>query len=229
VKTSRIFGYVAVAFAYAYGCGSSPAPSISPSTTSDGGAAESGDDGDDTETDARGLTVTDARAQDERERDVASDGPAVDGTPYVAPSTNSDQSCCVNGAYYVCPTAAALAQCASACTHVPSYDTTCVAFDAGSSGSSAPAPAPLPTRTNACGGYFMGIPCMAGGQCYGSDEHCNGGSCYPNDVGNPCTYPNDCGSANHCTGGCCQSPAKGSPCTAPWDCKSMTCTNNVCQ
>jgi hypothetical protein len=231
VKTRRIVGYVAVAFAYAYGCGSSPVPSVSPSTGADSGAAESGDDA---EEDSRGLTVTDARARDERESDGASGGSegggAVDGPTYVPPSSNSSQSCCVNGAYYFCPNTAALAQCASACTHDPTYDSTCALLDAGSSsGVSVQAPPPPAPPTNACGGSFIGVPCMSGGQCYGSGEHCISNSCYPNDVGNPCTYPNECGAGNHCMNGCCQSPAKGSPCEAFWDCKSKTCTNNVCE
>jgi hypothetical protein len=230
VKTRRIVGYVAVAFAYAYGCGGS-SPSFSPaSATDDGGALEGGggDDGQLTVTDAR---VADVHARDARDRDVASggsEGGADDGGN--APYFNSSQSCCVSGAYYVCPNGAALAQCTSACTHVPSMDSTCLSFDGGSvSVSSGTAPAPPTPQTNACGGYFLGIACMAGDQCYGSNEHCTQGTCFLSDVGNPCTYPNDCGAGNHCTGGCCQSPAKGSPCTAPWDCKSNTCTNSVCQ
>jgi len=236
VKTRIVVGYIAVAFAYAYGCGGS-SPSFSPTSTTDdggtddGGAAESGGgDGELTVTDAR---VTDARAGDARERDASggSEGGADDGATNAAPYYNSNQSCCVSGAYYVCPSAAALARCASACTHDPSGDATCLSFDGGSAvfsgGGSAPAP-PAP-QTNACGGFFLGITCMVGGQCYGGNEHCTQNTCYLNDVGNPCTYPNDCGAGNHCSAGCCANSAKGSPCDAPWDCKSNTCTSHVCQ
>jgi hypothetical protein len=237
VKTRDVVGYVAVALAYAYGCGGS-SPSFSPSSTmddggDDGGAVESGGD------DGGGLTVMDAGVTDGSAGDASqrkdassgSEGGADDGATG-APYWNSSQSCCVSGAYYVCPSTAALAQCTSACTHDPSMDSTCIAIDAGSTSASTgsnTAPAPPAPQTNSCGGFFLGIACMMGGQCYGSNEHCSGGTCYLNDVGNPCTYPNDCGSGNHCTSGCCQNSAKGSPCDAPWDCKSNTCTNHVCQ
>lgn len=163
------------------------------------------------------------------EGDVASggsEGGAADDTTNAAPGSNSSQGyCCVGGAFYVCSNAAAIAQCASGCTPDPSKDATCTSSNAGSSGSGAPALPPTPT--NACGGYYTGFACGVGGTCIAG--HCTGNACYPNDVGNPCTFGSDCGNGNHCTAGCCASPATGSACGAPWDCKSGTCTNGVCQ
>ncbi len=213
MKTRTLVGYVAVAFAGAYGCSGSPAPSILGAPTKDGGAREGG----------RGLVVTDASADDEG--DVGADGSeggAADATTNGTSGSTSSQYCCAGGAYYVCPTAAAVAQCTSACTHNPSKDATCGAPSASG------APGPPPPQTNACGGLFTGYACDTGGGCIGGG-HCTGNQCYPNDVGNPCVYPMDCGDGNHCTNGCCASPAPGSACQAPWDCKSGTCTNGVCQ
>ncbi|HEX8790437.1 MAG TPA: hypothetical protein VF765_05755 [Polyangiaceae bacterium] len=126
----------------------------------------------------------------------------------------------------------------SACVHDASYDALCASVDAGPSSTSsgggtpgpspAPAPAPAPTPKNACGGYFLGTGCMAGGQCLGGG-HCTQNKCYPNDVGNPCTFPNDCGDGNHCANGCCASPAKGSACKTAIDCTSGMCTGGVCK
>ncbi|HEX8789670.1 MAG TPA: hypothetical protein VF765_01875 [Polyangiaceae bacterium] len=223
--------YLAAAFACACACGGAPDPLTTAATTADGGLAESGAGGRGGGDDA-GLTVTDARASDVRDdaREAAasdgSEGDAEDDAMNPSPpgNTGSSQYCCAGTAFYLCPTQAALLSCTSACTRNPSYDAVCVSNDAGSSGGSPPTP-----PTNACGGPFLGVPCAGGGQCYGSDQHCLQNQCYPNDVGNPCTYASDCGAANHCMGGCCQSPAKGSPCEAFWDCKSNVCTNNVCQ
>jgi hypothetical protein len=203
---------------------------MSASTTEDGGALESGgDDGELTVTDAR---TGDAKEKDARERDVASDGSEGgagddDGAPNGDNTSSSRQSCCVGGAFYVCPNAAALAQCASACWHLASYDSACLSYDGGTSNVGVNVPAPPPVPTNACGGMFLGFSCNSG-QCSGLG-HCTRNLCFPNDVGNPCTYPDDCGDGNHCTNGCCASPAKGSPCEAFWDCKSKNCTNGVCQ
>jgi hypothetical protein len=214
VKTRRVVGYVAVAFACATGCSGSPVPSIHASRTKDGGAKDGG----------RELNMPDARTGDEEDgASGGSEGGGADGTTNGAPGSSSSQYCCVGGAYYVCPSAMAIAQCTSACTRDPSKDATCTAFDAGSGGGSPPAP-----LTNACGGPYLGFPCDTGGGCIGG-THCTASACYPNDVGNPCTYGTDCGDGNHCTAGCCASPATGSACNAFWDCKSGTCTNNVCQ
>lgn len=193
----------------------------------------------------------------------AATGTAPGTSPGQAPSRTG--YCCVGGAYYGCPTHAALAKCTgfdvsgcledcpqadtacaracsqnasnaqtdpSACTHLPSMDTACADFDAGSSSTgsssgSAP-PAPPPTPKNACGGFFTGTECQVGGGCIGGG-HCTQGKCYPNDVGNPCIYQSDCGDGNHCTAGCCANSSKGSACDAPWDCTSGKCTSNVCQ
>jgi hypothetical protein len=214
VKTRRVVGYVAVAFAFACGCSGSPAPSLLGSAPKDGGAPDGR---------GRGLTVRDARAGDEA--DVAtggSEGGAADGTTNSAPGSSSSQFCCVSGAYYVCPNAGAIAQCTSVCTRDASKDANCAS---GSSGGGPGGPPAAPT--NACGGPYTGFACEAGGTCIVG--HCTGNACYPDDVGNPCTWAIECGDGNHCTAGCCASPASGSACTAPWDCKSGTCTNGVCQ
>lgn len=228
VNAQKVSGYVAaVVLAYTYACGGAPSPFSSPSTTGDAGGEESGggDDGGDLvrKGDAGGYHAS---------------GPlhwsAGAGAANAAPSSSSSQYCCVGGAFYACPTESALAQCTSACRHDPTYDSTCASIDAGSntntnsSSSSSHVQPPTPVR-NACGGLFPGnLVCGTGGACIGGG-HCSGGSCYPNDVGNPCTYADDCGQGNHCTNGCCQSPEKGSACTAFWDCKSNTCTNGICQ
>ncbi|HTQ48543.1 MAG TPA: hypothetical protein VMI75_37560 [Polyangiaceae bacterium] len=241
VKARKAGGYVALALAYAYACGGSPAPSSSPSTTDDGGPVESGGGDDGSDLERKG----DARAGDAgHDASRLSDGGAHAGAgddSTTSPSSSSSQYCCMAGAYYACLTDAALSQCSgsaapSGCTRNPAYDSVCITVDGGgttststttSSGTSNVQP-PTPVR-NSCGGLFPGnLACGTGGTCIGG-EHCTGGSCYPSDVGNPCTYDNECGQGNHCTSGCCQSPAKGSPCTAFWDCKSNNCSGGVCQ
>lgn len=145
----------------------------------------------------------------------------------------------MGGAYYACPLDAAVSQCTgsdtpSGCTRDSTYDSVCIPVDGGassgngsSSTSSSDVQPPTPVK-NACGGLLPGtLACGTGGTCL--TGHCARGSCYPNDVGNPCTYDDDCGQGNHCTNGCCQSPAKGSACSAFWDCKSSTCNSGVCQ
>ena len=270
VKAQKVSVYVAVALAYAYACGGAPSPFSSLSSTQDAGVAESGG-GDDGGDDGGDLERKgDARAGDGgRDASGRSNGGAEAGAGDAAnagPSSNSSQYCCVSGAYYGCPTAAALTQCMgfdvpsclarcassdtacvnacnqkagtgdpSGCTHDPTYDSTCTAVDAGlntntmssSTSSTSNVQPPTPVR-NSCGGLYPGtLACGTGGTCI--TGHCSGGACYPNDVGNPCTYGNDCGQGNHCTNGCCASPAKGSACTAFWDCKSNTCTSGICQ
>jgi hypothetical protein len=207
-----------VASAWAYGCSGS-ASSVLVSATKDGGAPDGR---------GRDLTVTDARAGDDQTDDASGDskGDVADVATNAAPGNSSSQYCCVSDAYYVCPSAAAIAQCTSACTRDPSKDPSCASSDMGSSGGSAPALPAAPK--NACGGPYTGFMSGAGGSCFGG-QHLAGNACYPNDVGNPCTYPIDCGDGNHCTSGCCAGPAAGSACTAPWDCTSGTCTNGVCQ
>ncbi len=225
MKTRSLSGFAAVALAWALGCSGSAAPSFRALTTRDGGAADGG-----------GLTGTDARARD---ASAGLEGDGADRTTSTAPSSTSNQYCCAGAWFYACPNAAAVAQCSSACTRDPSNDATCAnvsgnsgnpgsaantgsAGNSGSAGSGAPAP-----PTNPCGGFYPGMACEVGGGCIVG--HCTGNACYPNDVGNPCTFAIDCGDGNHCTAGCCASPATGSACDAPWDCKSGTCTNAVCQ
>jgi hypothetical protein len=218
VKTRRVVGYVAVALACANGCSGSPAPSIFGSATKDSGAPDGR---------GRELTVTDARAGDESDVDSGgSEGGAADDTTNASPGSTSSQNCCVSGAFYLCPNAATIARCTSDCTRDPSKDANCPASSgSGSSGSGASTIPPPPT--NACGGPYTGFACGTGDTCIVG--HCTGSLCFPNDVGNPCTWGTDCGDGNHCTAGCCANPAAGSACTAPWDCKSGTCTNGVCQ
>jgi len=271
VKAQKVSGYVAVALAYAYACGGAPNPFSSPSTTDDAGVMESGgggDEGDDGgDLERKGDAHASDGGHDASSRSAGGGEAGVGGdAPNAAPGSSSSQYCCVSGAYYACPTDAALSQCMgfdvpgclarcassdtacvnacnqkagtgdpSGCTHDPTYDSTCTPVDGGSnsntnsssSSSTSNVQPPTPVK-NACGGLYPGtLACETGGTCI--TGHCSGGACYPNDVGNPCTYANDCGSGNHCTNGCCASPAKGSACSAFWDCKSNTCTNGICQ
>ena len=269
MKAQKVSGYVAVALAYAYACGGAPNPFSSPSTTDDAGVMESGgggDEGDDGgDLERKGDAHASDGGHDASSRSAGGGEAGVGGdAPNAAPGSSSSQYCCVSGAYYACPTDAALSQCMgfdvpgclarcassdtacvnacnqkagtgdpSGCSHEPTYDSTCTAVDAGSntntssSSSSSNVQPPTPVK-NACGGLYPGtLACETGGTCI--TGHCSGGACYPNDVGNPCTYANDCGQGNHCTNGCCASPAKGSACTAFWDCKSNTCTSGICQ
>jgi hypothetical protein len=231
VKKRKVAGFVAVALAYAYACGGTPAPSIPAATTDDAGADDEGGGG--------GNLVSGADADAGHKKKIAkirAEGGvgAVHGATNTGPNGSSSQYCCVSGAYYACLNAAALAQCTTqappTCTREPSGDPYCVSVDggSGSSGTSFTTQS-TSTPTNACGGYFPpSLPCGTGNTCIGGG-HCTRGSCYPNDVLNPCTYPSDCGDGNHCTNGCCASPAKGSACSAFWDCKSNNCTNGICQ
>jgi hypothetical protein len=214
VKTRTIVGYVAVGFACAFGCSGSPSPSMFGSATRDSGAPDGR---------SRELTVTDARAGDESDdASDASEGGASDATTNAAPGSSSSAYCCVSGAYYECPNMAAVARCTSICTRNPGKDANCNADPSGGGAPGAPSP-----QTNACGGPFTGFACGTGGTCIVG--HCTGSACFPNEVGNPCTWGYECGDGNHCAAGCCAGPAAGSACTAPWDCDSGTCTNGVCQ
>jgi hypothetical protein len=103
VKTHRVVGYVFAAFACASACGGSPATSIPVSVGEDGGAPQAGGTLTKSDADVGGAEVGVAAGR--------FDAGGVDAATNAGPSTSDGQYCCVSGAYYACPSQAALAQC----------------------------------------------------------------------------------------------------------------------
>ncbi len=102
MKTRRVVGSLAVAFACGSACGGSAAPSIPVAVSDDGGATEGGD-----------LAVVADGSPGAEGQLTAGRAPedAGDGATNPASNTGPSQYCCVSGAYYACPTQAALQQC----------------------------------------------------------------------------------------------------------------------
>jgi hypothetical protein len=140
--------------------------------------------------------------------------------------------CCLNGAYYDCPSQAALDKCIppnfmsapdpSACTRNAGKDGTC-----RSGGGS--------TTTGGggggggCSGASSWGACSIDADCHSSQLHCTSGHCYSNIFGSPCNIDADCGSDTHCTSGCCYTNMSGNPCDIDADCgSSSSCVSGKC-
>jgi hypothetical protein len=159
----------------------------------------------------------------------------------------------LNGAFYSCPSAAAVSRCvgfdvvscfqscamgdfgcAERCNQMAASatpDPSLCARNASSDGMCQSAGTSGGTSggtTTSCKEWATGASCGYDSQC-GSGNHCAGGKCYANTAGAPCGYDSQCGSGNHCTGGCCYWNSWGQPCGYNSQCDSGNCSGGKCQ
>ena len=239
MKAQKVSGYVAVALAYAYACGGSPDLLSSPSATQDGGTVEGdgGDDGSDLE--RKGDAHAGDGGHDASSRSKGAEAAAGDDAANAGPSSSSSQYCCVGGAYYACPTAAALTQCmgfdVSAClARCGSSDTACVNACNQKAGTGDPSGCSHdPTYDSTCTAVDAGSNTNTSSSSSSSNVQpptpvrnaCGG--LFPGNL--PCGTGGTCIGGGHCSGGSCYPNDVGNPCTYANDCgQGNHCTNGCC-
>jgi hypothetical protein len=162
---------------------------------------------------------------------------------------HGDNYCCIDGAFYDCPTTQAVTQCIGfdidACMDACAFDdfdcqdacfdawasstpdTSACARDAARDGDCAgPGPGPDPDPEPQPGCLSELSACDYDDDC--CSGNCTGGTCYGNLTGDYCDYDDDCSSGN-CTGGVCYGGFFGDPCDYDDDCQSGFCTGGECQ
>jgi hypothetical protein len=148
---------------------------------------------------------------------------------------SASYSCCLNGAFYACPSQAALDRCIppnfqgtpdpSECMRDTTQDGSCHTGGGGSGGSGGGG-----GGGGSSGGCHAASfdACVVDSDCHSSLQHCTSGQCYSNQPGSPCNVDSDCG-LGHCTSGCCYQDSRGEPCNVDSDCgPASSCVNGTC-